>query len=1091
MNFTAPEDMRRATTDEVRRRLASKPSGPWLPPTSEMAGVVFDLESTFELATLQNSFGSALPGLPDTHASSLKRHTRIHAAGAFRATEGIGSTPASRMLEHLERGAVYVDLADKTFLHFGAEQLPATPCPGAARTLELKWRVDRGPRELTISVRGMLSLDVRLELSAEKPMPRDACDAVLRAVLPGLEQLQALGLPLDSIADVGVPVCAETWLVDDKGARRARLARHRVTIRSVGAISPSVFGIPSGFRDLRARRDQEAAWFTLGTYSQPRPRVTRARRTPRAAHTAHGLAQTMATLGPGVWDAKPEFPSEPLLPHCRPQTLHASASFEIRQSLLDAIQSVLNAIGSRLDEVSGSRVDPSDPENLTVRFDVDWLDQLAGFSDGLPQGDGLYCLLREVPGADGLGGGGGLLDRLAESLARQLLSREDPLPLGGEDDPVALPAAVRAEIEAVVEDSDVALSARFDALDPTTQAQMREAILSQRIANVRAEFNGDFGETIWPSAFFDLVHVRLRLQSLRLQFADDRELLRGLRITLIDGDANRPQIEFELALRRFEATLTMERWPGVHFWVTAGGTLVALSIVGPLAIGPTLLLLMGLGPLGILVLFTLISTAPVAMVAGGAALLAVVAYIVWDTSELRLSIDRPVLRSSVAPDRRADPGTVFLDADRASLDGDVTASVNSQIPSGVHQLLDVVVNFALEAFEDQVRAVLEDRAVEGLEEALLRLPHFRAPLPFDARLEIPVGVPGSSDVLMGADAPSHELLHHGADGRADQRLAANAVTRLSYPFHGFSHLVTQVDPDLRAHVLDSMQRSVAEDRTPRLGYGLSQNLLNGNVFAQWLGGRYHVDYEADRARAAIDLVAHACRKCAESTERVTGHTWAASPPQVHVAPRLYVEGTERAYMSTFWPDVRLCLRAVFGKPATLELRFAVHSLAHVGFGTAGEDRKLSFFSFENDFLRVLFDHRDPYLSLDPVELHGVEVHGAGFDAIAGMDRDQRLLFLQAMQPLMLDAARLLLRIDGVRRLTFLPGSNRVDQQVYDGVVQVDIEPRRTSLVAVVTTHGPIALVLPRRDASDQLVPPALDLDTQTCADGVVMRTLLG
>lgn len=1092
MKFTAPEGLHRATTEEVRKSLSSKPARPWQAPKSAASGVVFELDSTFEVAALHTSFGHAFPGLPEARTSSVQRRARIHSAGGYRSNESVEKASPSRVLEHADHGAVYLDLKDGSFLHFGSEQLPASPLSSSASKLTLDWRVDRKPGELTLSVRGALSLDLRIELGADKPAAREVTEAVLSSCLPGLEHLVAVGLPLDELVAEGVPLCVETWAVDAKGVRRACLARHRVTIRSIGDVPPSVFTIPKGYRDLRAKAEkQDAGWVTLGKYSRRARHTTRARGTAHAANRTYMHAQTMATYGPGVFDRKPEIQSEPFLPQCQPQTLHASASFEIRQSLLDAIQAILNAIGSRLDVASGARVNPTDPENRAVRFEIDWLDQLERFSNNLPAGDGLFCLLREPPGADGLGGGGGLLDRMAESLARELLARENTLPLGGQDDPVVLPAAIENEIAAVAADGDIARAERFNELDPTTQARVREEVLLQRIASVQNEINGDFGETIWPSRSFDLVHVRLQLESLRAEFADDRELLNGLRITLIDGDANRPQIEVELALRRFEVTLTMERWPGVHFWATAAGTLVALAIVGPLVVGPLIMLLMGLGPLGWLTLALLIANAPVATVLGGAALLAVVTYLVWDTSELRLTIDQPRLRSSVAPDRRSNPGGLFLDADRASLDGDVMVSVNSQIPSGVHQLFDTIANFAIEAFENQVRAVLEEGVVDGLEQAMQRFPHFRLPLPFDAQVDVSIGIPVVGDVLAEEGVPRHELLQYAVDGRTEQRLAASTLTGISYPFTGFAHVVTQVDPDLRGYVSEALQRRLAAGETPRLGYGISQNLLNANIYALWLGNRYAVDYDAEHARDALTAVAGAVPNLGQLQEPFTAHAWAASSPQVHVAPRSYLESAERSYLLTCWPDIRLCLGGMLGKPATLELRFAVHSIAHIGFGSVSKLRRLSFFSLENDFLHVLFDHRDQYLQLNPVALQGVEVRGAGFDPVATLGPAQRLAFLEAVQPLMLEAARLLLRIDGVRRLTFVPGSDRVDQQVYDGVVQVDIEPRRTSLVALVASRGPIALVLPSRDANDQLVQATIDLDSQTCADGAAMRELLG
>ncbi|QPN57743.1 hypothetical protein I1E95_06650 [Synechococcus sp. CBW1107] len=1114
MKFATPEGLHRAATEEVRKLLASKPTRPWQAPKSAASGVVFELDSTFELAAMQTSFGNAFPGLPEARASSVQRRVRIHSAGGYRSNESVEKASPSRVLEHSDHGAVYLDLKDGSFLHFGNEQLPATPILCSTRKLTLDWRVDRKPGEITLSVRGALSLDLRIELGADKPISREVAEAVLHSCLPGLELLVAVGLPLDELVEEGVPVCVEMWAADAKGVRRACLARHRVTIRSIGDVPPSVFAIPKGFRDLRAKAEkQDAGWVTLGKYSRRARHTTRARGTAHAANRAYVHAQTMATYGPGVFDRKPEIQSEPFLPQCQPQTLHASASFEIRQSLLDAIQAILNAIGSRLDVASGARVDPTDPENRAVRFEIDWLDQLERFSDNTPPnadfeaGDGLFCFLREPPtSADGLGGGRGLLDRMAESLAKELLSLPNPLPLGGQENPVILPAAIENEIAAVAANANIARNRRFEELDPTSRARVREEVLSQRISTLQETINGDFGESIWPSPSFDLIHVRLQLESLRAEFAANRDLLSGLRITLIDGNANRPMIEFEFALRRFEATLTMERWPGVHFWATAAGTLVALAIVGPLVVGPLIMLLMGLGPLGWLTLSLLIANAPVATVLGGAALLAVVTYLVWDTSELRLTIDQPRLRSSVAPDRRSNPGGLFLDADRASLDGDVTVSVNSQIPSGVHQLFDTIANFAIEAFENQVRAVLEEGVVDGLEQAMQRFPHFRLPLPFDAQVDVSIGIPVVGDVLAEEGVPRHELLQYAADGRTEQRLAASTLTGISYPFTGFAHVVTQVDPDLRGYVSEALQRRLAAGETPRLGYGISQNLLNANIYALWLGNRYAVDYDAEHAQDALTVIAGAVPNQGQLQGPFTAHAWAASSPQVHVAPRSYLESAERSYLLTCWPDIRLCLGVMLGKPATLELRFAVHSIAHIGFGSVSELGRLSFFSLENDFLHVLFDDRDKYLKLslepplplggpghpvNPIALQGIEVRGAGFDPVAALGPAQRLALLEAVQPLMREAARRLLRIDGVRGLTFVPGSDRVDQQLYDGVVQVDIEPHRTSLVALVASHGSITYVLPSRDANDQLVPANIDFDLKSCADGADMRDLLG
>ena len=110
MKFATPEGLHRAATEEVRKLLASKPTRPWQAPKSAASGVVFELDSTFELAAMQTSFGNAFPGLPEARASSVQRRVRIHSAGGYRSNESVEEASPSRVLEHSDHGAVYLDL---------------------------------------------------------------------------------------------------------------------------------------------------------------------------------------------------------------------------------------------------------------------------------------------------------------------------------------------------------------------------------------------------------------------------------------------------------------------------------------------------------------------------------------------------------------------------------------------------------------------------------------------------------------------------------------------------------------------------------------------------------------------------------------------------------------------------------------------------------------------------------------------------------------------------------------------------------------------------------------------------------------------
>jgi hypothetical protein len=101
--------------------------------------------------------------------------------------------------------------------------------------------------------------------------------------------------------------------------------------------------------------------------------------------------------------------------------------------------------------------------------------------------------------------------------------------------------------------------------------------------------------------------------------------------------------------------------------------------------------LIGLGPLGLLILMGMLSAAPIGAIgeiAGGLLFLAGLTYLVWDVSDVHLQVADAVLTSSVAPSFAINPEEVVLEPDEAKLEGTITVSVNSEIPSGIHQLFD-------------------------------------------------------------------------------------------------------------------------------------------------------------------------------------------------------------------------------------------------------------------------------------------------------------------------------------------------------------------------------------------------------------------
>ncbi len=1083
-----PRKLRQAKTEDIQKILFSAPKKAWAVPEGPMEGVTFEIHSSFELDKLSSAFPNEFRDIRDAMPKRLERWARVHSAGGFTRTDdmpgGKAAEAAPFALESVELGAVYVDVVDKSYIHFSSNQLPQTGLPISLKKVDLKWEVTKGKDTLTFSVRGALSLDVVIEYSTDDKLSSKIAAMILSASLPGLDELVELGLPLKEIKAAGAPKTLETWLVNGKGQRVARLAGHSISGIKTGPIDRVLFRIPKGFHNLRnGKPKSEGVWYPLGTPHQRRhgkPAKGRKASAEQATQMRAAYSASNYSMIPVGQVVPPQISTEPAFAECLPSTTHASSALEIRQSLLDAIQDLINLIAGRLGTVTGTRVDPEDPENTVVDLTIDWLARLEQFHQNRGEaGDALFCLLRDPVG------GTGLLDTLADTLARQFVAADDPIPLGGEDDPVVLEQAIENEIAALAANVSIPAAARYGGLSAASRAIVREAVLNQRLATINLPIDGDLLDLEWPSEDFDLVHITLQLEQLAIEFRASGMLNNTIQRLLITvPDSNRPRIEFELALEQLDATLTMERSPGLAFWLTAAGVLVALAIVTPVAVAVVIMTLIGMGPLGLIVLGLLLSGAPVATVLGGALILSAVTYLVWDVTQVRVSMEQPILQSNISVDRGSEPEEVVLDPDQVSLDGEITVSVNSEIPSGIHQIWDFVVNFALTIFNDQVVEAIEERTTNSLEEVIRGLPHFRLPQPFAA--EVPVEVTGALVDHIDVNAPRHRLVSMAANGVPERLLSAGALTRMEFPFPAFAPHLTQVDPDLREKLTARMEQVRQNGGNPRLGYAISQNLLNGIVFSQWLAGRFVFHYNNAQINEAFFTLIEACPECADISDREV-HVWAAASPLVFVTERAYLEQEpNKPYLSVFFPDVRVCISGMKGKFSTLEIRFSIETIAHVAFGGVGMDNMRTFFSLERDFLNVLFDDTSQFLQLSPVSTQGLEVNGPGFHSIAAMDDTQRVELLQATEPLLEAAAVRLLRRNNVNQIAFLrdaaTNANRFNMQFYDSMVLADIRPRRASLFVVIATHGPITQVIPTRDENDQLINPVVDLVNMSCEE---------
>ena len=1079
-----PRKARRAAYEEVGKLLSAPSRTTWKVEGDRFDGVSFTLTSVFELGPVDRVFQGAVHRQGIDTAGRVVRRAKVWAGGGFVRTDTIPDgtrSGSARGLEHPKLGAVYLDVDDKTYLHFSPDQLSGSGLPESIKNVRPDWSVSADGDSVTLSARGAVSLD--LEITFGGTAAEATVGAVLGACLPGLEHLIEIGLPIADLVSRGLPKSVTAWHVDRRGKRIGQLATHEVAGVELGPIAAETFRIPANVHNLRQRAAPapDQPWRIL-TRRKLRPARTRRKSSAkRQARAAAMFGQgTMMQWVPPTFVGGPMKPAlEPALPSCLASTFHATCATHIRQDLLDTIGYFFFLVGDRLTSAGGVRAN-DDTTNVTVT--VDWLEQLRVFSEGEPLRAGLFCLLREAPTDEDPVAGGGLLDQLAASLARDLLAADEPLPFGG-DDPVTLPQEIVDAITAVIDDEDIIPEDRFDELSTDTQVALREQVLAQRLATIELDFEGDFGEHIWPNEDFALVHVRLQLERIAIEFPDF-SMMPELTITV--DDQGRPQVAVALALNSVDATVHMDRWPGVWFWVIAPIALVAGGIATAAAVGVVIAMLMGLGPLGLIVLFAMLEAAPIAAIAsvfGGLLLIAAVTYLVWDVSDLRLQVTNPVLRTSLSLNAAGDPEEVAFGANAATLDGEITVAVQSEIPSGIHQLFDWIVNNAITNFDREVRDTLEDLFAGGLDTALRRLPHFRLPLSRRIRVDVPVPGSGAPTLVpepatVRFNSPRHRLLGIGANGVADTMLNMAVQTLMEFPFPSLCPYLTQVDPDSRERLDELIATLIGDKGRPLVGYAVSQNLLNALAFSRWVAGRYAVDYDEEQTAAAFDVLIDACPDCAAIKEKREVHVWAAATPQVLVTPRAFLEDERRPYLQVWFPDVRLCIGGVAGKPSLLEVQFSITAIAHVAFGLkspSGEGRTL--FTLDAAFLHVLFDNRKDFHSVSPVETQGIETRGVGFDALATMDEPARLAFLRAIQPMLATAANRLLARENANHLTFEPESPSVARQIYDSMFAMDFYPRRASVYATLAVFGPAQLVMPFRDDNGQVVGT---FDLMTC-----------
>ncbi len=1073
---------RRATSEDVRALLFADPKAPWSPPQSSESGLTFTLRSEVDIESLRRRLNKKVPGAqPGAGAARLQ----VLLAGEYLRSQDLdedGKRGAAAWLHHPKLGAVYLSIEDRAFLHFGPEQAIGIDLPPAPKSKAV-WSIEEREGGARITAKGE---PVAVEVAFSADLALRPWAARLMSFLCGDSDLEARGFPVKEIAARGPAVATETWLVDEAGGNLRRIATHRLDDIELGRIDPQAFTVPDGFRDLRRREPSHETGDRVVAFRRALRRRVPVQ-TARASGRPDVQRRASSTMAPPTMAVfvpskrPPEIPIE----SCLPSTQFVPCAFEIRQLLCDNVKSAVNLIGQRLNTVTGARA-----LNGRIAVSVDWLQQLEDAhnarldASGNFVGDGLFCLLRDPPTGTDFGGTG-LLDRMAEAVAERLVERVSNLPLGGIEDPVAIPEQARLELAVISGDASIPRDQRWDRLSPASRAQIREAVCKQRLGRFRESFSLDVDNEPIPSSEEDYLWITLRAQGVDIGF-DGREVISRLVIR----DEN--QVEIQIRLASVSATFNLERAPGMRFWVAAVGAVVVGGVIAVTAAPFLLAVLIALGPLGLAPLLGLLMV-PATLGPLGAFVLGLLTFLMFDVASMSVSIAEPIITAKVGMgvvDDEFGP-----EVDDVTIEGDLHVSYISDV-SFVHTLvLNSLSQLASTDFETNVLDLIAGNVSGRIGSALRGRPFFLLPQPLARSLVLEMGstvLPSgeSIPVEITAQILSHELLGVGesvAVTDADSRMGAAAYSRLKVSPREAGLYTTQCDLDVESRLTALLN----DAQNPYLGYAFSQNLLNGYAQAMWINGVLRADLTTG-LNEAVAALAKACPDVIADPGLCSAHTWVAASPRILLTPRAFCEEhtvdgrAVRPCLRAFFDDVRLCL-SCGTEESILEIQFAFDCLAHLGLGSwDANNPRLSLFRATDTLADLYFDNRDGRFQIASNGLQGVVGAGGVFAALESVDCTCRVEILTAMHDLMRRAAIAIMDASPVSRITFAETGEEafMNAHRYDGVLSVNMFPLRTTLYVLISPSAALTGIAP---FSGQ--PSAASLDNADCEAGRALRTL--
>ncbi len=1041
MIFSDGSDVRRPNAKELQKIFGAAPSRAWAAPKEPPDGLSFRLTSRFDLREAQGAVATALAGPSGQSLVAFDRTIDVEAAGDYlrmadggdaKGDDAVGGGGWS--LSHPVLGAVHVDARQRSYLHLGVEHLALPLLPAGIRKVMADWTLATEGQRVVLRAAGPYGIALHLTCrDRDDATPLAATAMILRAVLPGLGDMAALGLPFDALCRLGVPEVIEVRCLGEKARP---MAVHTIEALQNVRFDPDRFALPDGYQDLRHRREAGKGQ-AKGTVLAQRPLGTAA---PQPHHRTQGSMSMVAAL-PGL--SKIELSDTPILPSCGPVAYVESGAMAVRQSLLDAVTEAANLLTSRFGSFGavGATVDGE----RQLRFAVDWLNQI----DALPATDSVR-LVAEV-----------VVNQLARSLARQLCAENPPIPFGGAGDPIALNADIAATLLALAADPAIAPNDRFDRLSDTEKAIVVAEVINARLAVLPVDipavaFNGPL-----PSEDLQLVDVRAVLETGRLTFAN-QALVNTLSVRDF-APGGPPGITMSLSVSALALTVGMTRTPGEDFWITAAGVLVVGGLVVAAAVPLVIATLLGLGPFGLVLLglgLMSLGTLALAAIAGGALLLAAVVYLVWDETTIGVDVSNLTVTSRLRLGANADGSALVLRPSATTTAGTVTIALASEIPSGMHQIFDRLVEMLIVFCDTEVRKAFRRIVSDTLGAALAEVPLVRTPL--SGRTDVTVaalldGAPisdGTPDGILTGSVPGivTRLEQASVEGRDDITLTAGALAGMEFPFPALRPFATQVSAVPAPRLDRRVAATEAADQVRRgvlLGHTVSQNMLNGVAHARWLTGRLARDLSAADTRNAFAALAAAdARFAAFAAGGQRVHVFCAASPRILVSPRTFASDPTRPCLHAGFADIRVCFESVFvHAPASIEFRIAAETQAHLALGAPPPSRAVGFslLAVAGAMLHLRYDASPASVIVHPAGAQAVVGQGTAEDLVDRLDLAAVTALLDAMQPTLERAAETVIARDGLGQIVFETPDGPRNVQIADSAFLVETTPEAEAL----------------------------------------------